>query len=97
MSGVPLWKYYYESRNMLYVHLHVKRRVGWYPRNMTKLLARSIFRERNGRLRRLAVIARGLSDGARGRLGLRFPIEPMIEDPDGSSALADHRRRADGL
>jgi rhamnopyranosyl-N-acetylglucosaminyl-diphospho-decaprenol beta-1,3/1,4-galactofuranosyltransferase len=95
-SGVPLWKYYYESRNMLYVHLYVKRRVGWYPRNITRLLARSVFRERSGRLRRLGVIARGLSDGARGRLGLRFPTEPMIEDPDGPAALSDGRRPADG-
>jgi rhamnopyranosyl-N-acetylglucosaminyl-diphospho-decaprenol beta-1,3/1,4-galactofuranosyltransferase len=78
-AGVPLWKYYYEARNMLYVHLYVKRRVGWYPRNVSKLLARSVLRERNGRLRRLAVIARGLSDGARGRLGVRFPVEPMNE------------------
>ncbi len=85
-GGSPLWKYYYESRNMLYVHLHVKRRVGWYPRNMSKFLARSMIREGNGRLRRLAVIGRGLSDGARGRLGLRFPVEPMQERaPDGSS------------
>ncbi len=34
-EGVPLWKYYYESRNMLYVHLRVKRRLGRYPRNMS--------------------------------------------------------------
>jgi rhamnopyranosyl-N-acetylglucosaminyl-diphospho-decaprenol beta-1,3/1,4-galactofuranosyltransferase len=80
---VPLWKYYYESRNMLYVHLHVKRRLGWYPRNVTKLVARSILRQGSGRIRRLVAIARGLSDGARGRLGLRFPVEPMAErQPD---------------
>jgi rhamnopyranosyl-N-acetylglucosaminyl-diphospho-decaprenol beta-1,3/1,4-galactofuranosyltransferase len=76
---VPLWKYYYESRNMLYVHLRVKRRIGRYPRNMSKLLARAIFREKDGRLRRLAVMARGLTDGARGKLGVRYPVEPMRE------------------
>ena len=80
-EGVPLWKYYYESRNMLYVHLRVKRRIGRYPRNMSMLLARAIFREKDGRLRRLAVIARGLLDGARGRLGVRYPVEPMRERP----------------
>ncbi len=30
-DDVPLWKYYYEARNMLYVHLHVKRRVRPLP------------------------------------------------------------------
>ena len=78
-DGVPLWKYYYESRNMLYVHLRVKHRIGRYPRNMSMLLARAIFREKDGRLRRLAVMARGLSDGARGKLGVRYPVEPMRE------------------
>jgi hypothetical protein len=46
---------------------------------MSKLLARAIFREKDGRFRRLAVMARGLSDGARGKLGVRFPVEPMRE------------------
>jgi GT2 family glycosyltransferase len=78
-DGVPLWKYYYEARNMLYVHLHVKHRVGRYPRNLSKLLARAIVREDHGRLRRLGVIGRGLADGARGRLGIRYPVEPMQE------------------
>ena len=78
-EGVPLWKYYYESRNMLYVHLRVKRRIGRYPRNMSMLLARAVFREKEGRLRRLAVMALGLADGARGKLGVRYPVEPMRE------------------
>jgi rhamnopyranosyl-N-acetylglucosaminyl-diphospho-decaprenol beta-1,3/1,4-galactofuranosyltransferase len=76
---IPLWKYYYESRNMLYVHLHVKHKVGRYPRNITLLFARALFRERSGRLERLSVMARGLVDGARGRLGVRFPVGPLQE------------------
>ena len=80
-DGEPMWKYYYEARNMLYMHLYVKRRIGRYPRNVTKLFARAVFRERDQRLRRLAVLFRGLSDGARGRLGIRFPVEPMEERP----------------
>jgi len=76
---VPLWKYYYEARNMLYLHLHVMHRVGWYPRNVTKLIGRAVLRERGRRLACLATIARGLADGARGRLGMRYPIEPMRE------------------
>ena len=78
-DGVPLWKYYYEARNMLYVHLYVKRRVGRYPRSISKLLARAMLRERDGRLRRLTVMGRGLWDGYRGHLGIRFPVEPMQE------------------
>ncbi len=76
---VPLWKYYYEARNMLYVHMHVKHKVGRYPRNVTLLFARALFREHDGRLRRLSVMGRGLIDGARGRLGMRFPVEPLQE------------------
>jgi GT2 family glycosyltransferase len=78
-DGVPLWKYYYESRNMLYVHLHVKHRLGRYPRSVSKLFGRALLRERGGRARRLWVMARGLWDGARGNLGIRFPVEPMQE------------------
>lgn len=78
-GSVPLWKYYYETRNMLYVHMHVKHRVGRYPRNISKLLARAVLREKDDRLRRLAIMARGLWDGAWGKLGIRFPVEPMQE------------------
>ncbi len=86
-DSVPLWKYYYEARNMLFVHLHVKRRIGHYPRNISKLVGRALLREGNGRWRRLAVIVRGLSDGARGRLGIRYPVEPMQErEPNGGGS-----------
>lgn len=80
--SVPMWKYYYEARNMLYVHLYVKRKVGRYPRSVTKLFARALLRERHDRLRRLGVMMQGLLDGARGRLGIRYPVEPMHERPD---------------
>jgi GT2 family glycosyltransferase len=83
-DGFPLWKYYYESRNMLYVHMYVKRRLGRYPRSVSKLFARAILREEGGRLRRVSVMARGLSDGARGKLGIRYPVEPMQERTGGS-------------
>ncbi|HUI02345.1 MAG TPA: glycosyltransferase [Acidimicrobiales bacterium] len=78
-ARVPLWKYYYEARNMLYLHLHVMHRVGWYPKNVTKLVGRALLRERGRRLACLRTIARGLADGAMGRLGMRFPVEPMAE------------------
>ena len=78
-DGVPLWKYYYEARNMLYVHMHVKRRLGRYPGSVSKLFARAVLRERSGRLQRVGVMTWGLWDGARGNLGIRFPVEPMQE------------------
>jgi len=77
--GVPVWKYYYEARNMLYVHLYVKKRIGYYPRNISKLFGRAVIREPEGRLLRLRAMARGLHDGARGRLGTQFPTEDMQE------------------
>ncbi len=78
-EGVPVWKYYYEARNMLYVHLYVKKRIGFYPRNLAKLLGRAVLREHGGRWVRLTAMGRGLVDGARGRLGTQFPIETMQE------------------
>jgi GT2 family glycosyltransferase len=78
-DALPMWKYYYEARNMLWVHLHVKRRIGRYPRSVAKLIGRALFREREERLRRMAVISRGIWDGARGNLGVTFPIGPLQE------------------
>jgi hypothetical protein len=46
---------------------------------MAKLFARAVLREKDRRLRRLAVMIRGLWDGARGRLGITYPVEPMRE------------------
>jgi rhamnopyranosyl-N-acetylglucosaminyl-diphospho-decaprenol beta-1,3/1,4-galactofuranosyltransferase len=89
--GVPVWKYYYEARNMLYVHLYVKRRVGRFPRNMSKLIGRAVLREPEGRWTRLGAIAEGLWDGARRRLGMRFPIEPMRERMPGDQPLEKSR------
>jgi len=91
--GVPLWKYYYEARNMLYVHLYVKRRLGRYPRSVSKLLARALLREQDGRVQRLGVMARGLWDGLRGNLGIRFPVEPM-QERTATGGLSGRRRPA---
>ena len=91
-DGVPLWKYYYEARNMLYVNLHLKRRVGHYPRNLSKLVARAVWREKHGRLRRLGVIARGLFDGAVGQAR-----DPLSRRADARTGHATGRRPAAGL
>ena len=64
---------------MLYVHLYIKKRVGYYPRNISKLIGRAVLREPEGRAVRLWAMGRGLYDGARGRLGTQFPIEAMQE------------------
>ena len=79
-ARVPLWKYYYEARNMLYLHLHVMHRVGWYPqqRHQAGGPGRCCASGADA-LACLRTIVLGLSDGAMGRLGIRFPIEPMAE------------------
>jgi rhamnopyranosyl-N-acetylglucosaminyl-diphospho-decaprenol beta-1,3/1,4-galactofuranosyltransferase len=89
-DSVPTWKYYYEARNMLYLHLHVMHRVGWYPRNVTKLFARAVLHERGARFRSVWAMVRGLVDGANGRLGLRFPTEDMQEHQALGAARGGH-------
>ncbi len=78
-DAVPTWKYYYETRNLIYLHLHVMRRVGWFPRNFSRLMGRALLRERGGYLRRFHAIALGAIDGVTGRLGIRYPVAPMNE------------------
>jgi hypothetical protein len=63
--------------------MYVQRRLGRYPRSVSKLFARAILREEGGRLRRVSVMVRGLSDGARGKLGIRYPVRPMQERKGG--------------
>jgi GT2 family glycosyltransferase len=95
-GDVPLWKYYYEARNMLYYHLYVMHKVGRYPRNVSKLLGRAIFRPQNRRLDCWWAIARGLFDGAFGRLGIRYPVSSMRErDLSSSRSLSSARQDGD--
>lgn len=85
---VPLWKYYYEARNMLYVHLYVMRKVGRYPKSISKLVGRALLRDGPGRTKRIAVIARGLFDGAFRRLGVRYPVSSLQERTTTSGTLS---------
>ena len=78
-GDVPTWKYYYEARNMLWYHLHIMKRVGRYPRNVSMLVGRAIFKQKTHRLECFRAIGKGLYDGARGRLGLRYPIGDLNE------------------
>ena len=78
-GDIPTWKYYYESRNMLYYHLHIKHRVGRYPKKIVTLFLRAFLRQRKGRIRCVTAICRGLYDGAFGRLGIRYKVAPLYE------------------
>jgi GT2 family glycosyltransferase len=78
-GDIPAWKYYYESRNMLYYHLYVMHRVGRYPRKIVSLVLRAALRQRKDRLKCLAAICRGHYDGAFGRLGIRYPVASLEE------------------
>ena len=57
----------------------MKKRIGYYPRNIAKLVGRALLREPEGRWVRLEAMGRGLYDGARGRLGTQFPVESLQE------------------
>jgi GT2 family glycosyltransferase/Tfp pilus assembly protein PilF len=72
----PAWKYFYESRNLTYVHAHWMH--GRRTPDLLAALARSVIRiarSEDERARKLLVLARGVYDGVRGRLGLTFPLE----------------------
>ena len=78
-GDIPKWKYYYESRNMLYYHLHIMRRVGRYPKKITTLFLRALLRQRTDRIGCLGAILRGLYDGAFGHLGISYPVTSLHE------------------
>jgi GT2 family glycosyltransferase len=91
-GDIPAWKYYYESRNMLYYHLRIKRRVGRFPQKITSLILRVILRQRKDRIECIGAICRGLYDGALGRLGIRYQVGPLRER-DLSPSMASHKGR----
>ena len=76
---IPAWKYYYESRNMLYYHFHIMHRIGRYPRKITSLVLRALLRQRKDRIRCIGAICRGVYDGALGRLGIRYEVTSLHE------------------
>lgn len=78
-DSVPTWKYYYETRNMIYLHMHVMHRVGRFPRNFSMLMARAFWKEHSGYVNRTGAIGRGVLDGVRGRLGVRYPVTALRE------------------
>jgi GT2 family glycosyltransferase len=78
-TSIPTWKYYYESRNTLYYHLHVMHRVGRFPKKFTSLVLRALVRQRSDRIGCISAIGRGLYDGAIGRLGIRYEASSLHE------------------
>ena len=72
--GSPPWKYYYETRNSIYYHLHLRRGRGRWPRKLVMLMVRALLREKDRRIVRVRMILRGVVDGVCGRLGRR--VEP---------------------
>ena len=78
-GDIPTWKYYYESRNMLYYHLHIKHKVGHYPKKITSLVLRAFLRQRKDRIGCIRAIFRGLYDGAFGRLGITYQVSSLHE------------------
>lgn len=73
--GNPPWKYYYEARNSIYYHFHLRRGRGRWPRKVAFLVLRVVLREQTGRWIRFRMIVRGISDGLIGRLGKRVNPE----------------------
>jgi rhamnopyranosyl-N-acetylglucosaminyl-diphospho-decaprenol beta-1,3/1,4-galactofuranosyltransferase len=78
-GDIPAWKYYYESRNMTYYHLHIKHRVGRYPKKITSLVLRAFLRQRKDRIACIGAICRGLYDGAFGHLGISHQVTSLHE------------------
>jgi GT2 family glycosyltransferase len=85
----PAWKYYYEARNTVYYRFRIQRRDqvpafasaltlrvrAWRAaRSITKLAWRAALVERDGRVAKVCMVARGVLDGARGRLGRTVPV-----------------------
>jgi rhamnopyranosyl-N-acetylglucosaminyl-diphospho-decaprenol beta-1,3/1,4-galactofuranosyltransferase len=92
---VAAWRYYYEARNLTWMHMYVMRRLGWYPRLLMVLVGRAVL-EADGRTVRLMAIGKGLWHGATKQLGIRYPIVPLHEvspgDPSESRAREVLRR-----
>jgi rhamnopyranosyl-N-acetylglucosaminyl-diphospho-decaprenol beta-1,3/1,4-galactofuranosyltransferase len=74
----PAWKFYYEIRNLVHYRLNVQMPAGVPMWRCTRKLLRTVVRTFGGILLRedhkatkLRAVARGISDGLAGRLGIR--------------------------
>jgi rhamnopyranosyl-N-acetylglucosaminyl-diphospho-decaprenol beta-1,3/1,4-galactofuranosyltransferase len=85
----PAWKYYYEARNLVYFRIHtqgLKRqqpdspplklpRIGKASRVVARLAGRALFVESSERILKISMIAWGVVDGVRGRLGRTVRVD----------------------
>lgn len=78
-GDIPTWKYYYESRNTVYYHLHIMHRVGRFPKKITSLILRALLRQKKDRIWCVGAMCRGLYDGVLGRLGIRYEVSSLHE------------------
>jgi rhamnopyranosyl-N-acetylglucosaminyl-diphospho-decaprenol beta-1,3/1,4-galactofuranosyltransferase len=78
----PAWKYYYEARNTVFLRLRHRRHRGFRRilRVLARLIGRIVLRE-DHRARKLALVARGVFDGVRGRLGAQVPPSAVSAGP----------------
>jgi hypothetical protein len=99
-ASKPAWKYYYEARNQVFHRLHTQRvprseRVhrsltlrirSWRAASATtKLATRALVRERDDRLRKALLVARGAADGVRGRLGQVVAVDSADRPVDAAT------------
>lgn len=83
----PTWKFYYETRNIVFYRFHLQiARGGWPKRRMARRAvtavakaAARVVRDEPEKTRKLVAIGRGVLDGALGRLGRRADIGPWVD------------------
>jgi GT2 family glycosyltransferase len=73
-GGHPGWKYYYETRNTVYLRIRFRRNMRWIFRIVGTLAGRIVLTE-DQKARKLWLLTRGLFDGLTRRLGKRVPVE----------------------
>jgi GT2 family glycosyltransferase len=77
----PAWKFYYETRNFVHYRIHVHIPAGGSPARCARRLCRTLIRttgriliREDHKLVKLLAVARGISDGIAGRLGIREDV-----------------------
>jgi rhamnopyranosyl-N-acetylglucosaminyl-diphospho-decaprenol beta-1,3/1,4-galactofuranosyltransferase len=73
-QGRASWKYYYEARNSVFYHLHIRRARQWKMCRSIALLSAGIMLAPD--LRKVLLVAKGVLDGILGRMGKR--VDPLI-------------------
>jgi len=84
----PSWKFYYEIRNLVHYRLNVQVPAGVSMWRCTRKLLRtvtfavgSILLREDEKATKLKAVARGISDGLAGRLGIREDVRDVVRCP----------------